>query len=127
VTFSYNARPHDTKLLFVASTDPSNRDLFFVKFTRRYSDVVYHYVASHGGAPRLQQCSRVPDGWIAVIMDKSDYEPLYVMTLSSDENQKVRSRLEEVVSELHAGGLFIGTFGILILSILNRLHKEPMT
>jgi hypothetical protein len=86
VMFTYDERLDDTKLVFSASADESpaaDPDEFLVKFVRRHSKDAYRHLANLGFAPRLQLFATIPGGWSAVVMDKSDYEPLYGMELSA--------------------------------------------
>jgi serine/threonine protein kinase len=110
VTFVYKARLDRTKLVFEASANQPHYGKFVVKFTLQYSKDAHSYLASRGWAPRLRQCSELPGGWVAIFMDFSDYKALFEIsiTLSSEQKEKVRSKVKKIIKEMHAKGLVHG-------------------
>jgi hypothetical protein len=107
IAYTYNRRLDDRKLIFTAS---AYTDQFIVKFTRTrcYSGSAHRYLADLGFAPGLRQLVSLPGGWSAVVMDESQYEPLYWMVLSAEQQDKVGHKLSEIVKKLHEGGLVHG-------------------
>ena len=110
ITFTYDARLDDQKLIFSAIIDQDDSDhgQCLVKYTRRYSKEAHECLASHGFAPMLRQCVQVSTGWITVIMDRSKYEVLYGKILSNTEQEKVRRKVNNMVQVLHEEGFVHG-------------------
>ncbi|KZT02334.1 uncharacterized protein LAESUDRAFT_622760, partial [Laetiporus sulphureus 93-53] len=79
-----------------------------VKSTWQYSEAAHDYLASRGWAPTLRQCIRISADWIAVIMDRSKYQPLYGLSLSKADQEKVRCKVKSIVRMLHEGGFVHG-------------------
>jgi hypothetical protein len=110
-TFTYKERLDDDKLIFFATLDQhevDEVDEFLVKFSRRYSEAAHSYMASRNSAPKLRRCVRISKEWTAIIMDRSTYEVLFGMPLSSENKEKVRSKVRRVVQLLHEGGFAHG-------------------
>jgi hypothetical protein len=107
--FTYNERLDDTMLVFSASANEDNADQFLVKLVRRYSKDVHLHLANLGFAPSLRQFATIP-WWLGVRSwtDKSDYESLYGMELSTKGQYKVRHKVSQVVKQLHEGGFVHG-------------------
>jgi hypothetical protein len=106
--FTYHNRLADDKLIFSAALDQHEVDVFLVKFSRRYSEAAHRYMASRDSAPNLRRCVQISKEWTAVIMDRSTYELLFDSGLSSENKEKVRSKVRSVVQLLHEGGFVHG-------------------
>ncbi|KAK7049956.1 hypothetical protein VNI00_005387 [Paramarasmius palmivorus] len=102
---TFETRLDDKNLVFFVSDGSAE---YVVKFTQRYSEKAHRYLASIGAAPKLWQCKELPGGWIAVLMDKSNYTSYSGMSLSNERRERVRHKVTEVVQMLHAHGFVHG-------------------
>ncbi|KAG6883758.1 hypothetical protein C0993_003959, partial [Termitomyces sp. T159_Od127] len=103
IGFTYGEQLGEDKLLFSAVTD--SIEFIVIKFTTQYSVDAHKYLARLGLAPRIRQSVRISADWFAIIMDWSDYTNLYEFGshLSELQRDKVRSRVLDIVQELHRG------------------------
>ncbi|KAI0293993.1 hypothetical protein BC826DRAFT_1013672 [Russula brevipes] len=111
IAFTYNERLANDKLIFSATLNQhevDESDEFLVKFSRRYSEAAHRYMASRDSAPKLRRCVQISKEWTAVIMDRSTYEVLFDLELTSENKEKVRSKVRRVVRLLHEGGFVHG-------------------
>jgi hypothetical protein len=83
------------KLLFNAVTEGGD-DTIVVKFTRRYSETVHHFLARQGHAPALRAVNHIPGGWKMVVMDRSKYIQLgdFNLTLKLRDETRLAIRRE---------------------------------
>lgn len=100
----------DDKLVFAAHTAEPEKAEVLVKFADRYSADAHRHLAEHGAAPRLRGCFPVAGGWLAVVMEESEYEQLFAIApeLTPAEQAKVQVRVREIIDTLHAGGFVHG-------------------
>ncbi|KAI0252373.1 hypothetical protein BJV78DRAFT_350633 [Lactifluus subvellereus] len=108
ITFTYDARLDNAKLIFSATLNQPNSDQCLVKFTRQYSEAAHNYLASRGSAPTLRQCVRVSAEWTAVIMDRSKYQVLYGLSLPEADQENVRRKVKSEMQMLHNEGFVHG-------------------
>ncbi|KAG6877125.1 hypothetical protein C0993_010077 [Termitomyces sp. T159_Od127] len=103
VGFIYDAQLGEDKLLFSATTD--TKEPIVIKFTMQYSVDAHKHLAQLGVTPRIRQSIRISAEWLAIIMDWSNYTSLYELgcRLSKPQRDKVRSRVRDIVQELHRG------------------------
>lgn len=109
---AFDERIDDEKLVFAAHTAEPEKAEVLVKFADRYSADAHRHLAlaEHGAAPRLRGCFPVAGGWLAVVMEKSEYEQLFAIAteLTPAERAKVQVRVREIVDTLHDGGFVHG-------------------
>ncbi|KAK1224751.1 hypothetical protein PQX77_012335 [Marasmius sp. AFHP31] len=100
---AFTSRLYEDKLIFTAQRCGID---YIVKFTRHYSEEAHQYLASLSFAPKLFQCKALPGGWIAVLMERSDYTR--VDELTNDQRQLVKGKVSEIVEILHGQDLVHG-------------------
>jgi len=105
LSFTYNKRLDETKLVFSAIMNQHEPDECVVKFTRHYSEAAHHLLANHDSAPKLGQCLPISAGWTAVVMERSKYKALYDLNLTKGQRDKV---LQKIVKILHDSGMVHG-------------------
>ncbi|KAK1227057.1 hypothetical protein PQX77_009967 [Marasmius sp. AFHP31] len=93
---AFTSRLYEDKLIFTAQRCGID---YIVKFTRHYSEEAHQYLASLSFAPKLFQCKALPGGWIAVLMERSDYTR--VDELTNDQRQLVKGKVSEIVEMFH--------------------------
>jgi serine/threonine protein kinase len=108
ITFTYDKRLDEDKLLFSATINPPGSGECIVKFTSQYSKAAHDYLASHCLAPRIWKWIRISADWTAVVMDKSKYQVLFGLWLSKAERDKIQRKVQSIVRTLHEGGFVHG-------------------
>ncbi|KAF7970321.1 hypothetical protein HWV62_24398 [Athelia sp. TMB] len=112
IWIAFDERISDENLVFAAHTSEPEKAEVLVKFTDRYSADAHRHLAlaPHGAAPRLRGCFPVAGGWLAVVMEQSEYKQLFAITpeLTPAERAKVQARVREIVDTLHGGGFVHG-------------------
>ena len=71
VSFTYNKRLDDSRLMFLA-TAPAKGLRLFIKFTRQYGTDAHRACSTEGIAPRLYGVAPLPGGWSMVVMEYLD-------------------------------------------------------
>jgi hypothetical protein len=107
ITLTYDERA-DSNLVFFATTEQASPRECVIKFAWQYSEAAHKCLMSLSSAPELYECVQISADWTAVVMQRSRFKPLRGYPLTSEQQEKVRCKVENVVRALHKGGFVHG-------------------
>ena len=107
-SFRYVERLDEGRLLFSALVNDDRQADCIVKFTQQYSEAAHLCLAFYHSAPTLRHCTKISAEWTAVVMDRSMYKMLYGLSLTKDQQEKVRRKVEKTLQVLHDAGFVHG-------------------
>ena len=118
VKLTYQSRPDNNKLIFLATT--ADGVTVLVKFTRRYSEAAHRHCAEAGVAPKLLGFRSLPAGWYMAIMEYLDPNTYRVLGPSDHSDSDLVAGIQDVVKILHDGGYVHGDIQPVNMMTRNR-------